>query len=224
MKGMILAAGFGTRLKPLTDIIPKALIEYKSKPLIVYQIERLKELGVDEIIVNIHHLPDKINEKIDTFAENFRIKIHSIYEPEILGTGGGILNAGKYLKKSEFSIICNVDVFTDFELNKMIDFHKKQKPLATILVQKRATTRYLRFNEEMKLIGRASCMELNKYNFAFNGIHIISKKFFELNIPVKYYDVIDLYLNLVNNGEVIYGFNAGDSKFKDLGKPENLTE
>ncbi len=219
---MILAAGLGTRLKPLTDNIPKALIKYKSVPLISYQIKRLKSIGVDEIVVNTHHFATILQEYLASESKKVGIKISSIYEPKILGTGGGILNAGRILVKSDISIICNVDIFINFNLKKMIEFHLKNKPLSTILIQKRKTTRYLEFDKDLRLIGRGKNNLMNENYYAFNGIHIISREFFKLDIPIEYSDIIDIYLNLIGNGHIILGFDAGKSLFKDLGKPENL--
>lgn len=222
MKGMILAAGFGTRLKPLTDKLPKALIEYKGKPMIYYQIQRLKDLEVDEIVVNTHHLANMIEDYILEASKTFEIKIQTIYEPDILGTGGGILNAGNLLKKSDIAIVSNVDVFTNSNLKSMIEFHIKHRPLATLLVQKRKTLKYLEFDEEMKIKGRRKTEISNNSCFGFNGIHIISKEFFNLNIPIIYSDIIDIYLDLSKKGYLILGFDVGESDFIDLGKLKNL--
>lgn len=222
MKGMILAAGYGTRLKPLTDKTPKALIEYKSKPLILYQIQRLKNIGINDITVNTHHYAKMIKEYLDSISEKLGINFNITYEPEILGTGGGIINAGNFLKNSEYSVICNVDIYTDFNLIEIIDYHIKRNPLATILVQKRKTTKYILLDNFMKLISRGNTNLQGENHFAFNGIHIISKKFFELNLPIKCCDIIDVYLDLIKKGFEIIGFDAGGTKFKDLGKLENL--
>lgn len=221
MKAMILAAGFGTRLKPLTDTIPKALVDYKGKPLIVMQIERLESAGVSEIVVNAHHFSDKMR---GFFLDNdFGVEIHLITEKEILGTGGGILNAAGFLSEEDFFIAINVDVETDFDLSKMIIYHEKNNsPLATMLVQKRKTVRFLCFDGAMNFRGRANEHTDEKNKFAFNGIHIISKRIFEKKFDAKYCDIIDLYIESTNTGEIIKGFDAGDSYFKDIGKIEAL--
>lgn len=223
-KGMILGAGFGTRLKPLTDNIPKALVEYKGKPMVVHQIERLKNLGIDEIIVNAHHFADKM-EKF--FSENnFGVKIILVIEEKILGTGGAILNVEEYLMNSDYFFVINVDIDTDFELNLMRQEWEKQNELAMLLVQKRKTSRYLEFGNNMNLLRRAKLSgdngKNNKNLFAFNGIHIISPRIFDKNIQVEFKDIIDIYLKLAGEGEIIKGFDAGNSSFKDLGKIEHL--
>ncbi|MCX7832890.1 MAG: sugar phosphate nucleotidyltransferase [Ignavibacteria bacterium] len=222
MKGMILAAGYGTRLKPITDKIPKALVKYRSKPLIQYQIERLKSVGINDIVVNTHHFAELIKKYLESISKKYCTNFTIIYEPIILGTGGGILNASNFLKESDFSIICNVDVYSDFDLLKMIDFHINQNPLVTLLVQRRKTSKYLLFDNKMKLLNRAEKSFLNENCYAFNGIHIISKKFFEMDFQVKYCDIIDIYLDLIKKGFTILGFDAGASVFKDLGKLETI--
>jgi len=236
MKAMILAAGFGTRLKPLTDNIPKALVPFQNEPMINYQIHKLKDYGFDEIVVNAHHFSEKI---IDYFNKNsFGIKINVIEEEKILGTGGGILNAKKYLEKEEFFLVINVDVFTDFDFSKLIIFHKSKAPLASLAVQKRKTKRYLEFDSNMKLLCRQNENSKKENLYAFNGIHIISNKIFQ-NInkspllvfksasvdvtnsnQIEYLDIFDLYFEMLNQKEEIFGFDVENSEFKDLGKIE----
>lgn len=229
-KGMILSAGFGTRLKPLTDNIPKALVEYKGKPMVVHQIERLKKLGVDEIIINAHHFADKME---SFFSENsFGVKIILVSEDKILGTGGGILNVEEYLKNSDYFWVLNADIDTDFDLDLMRQEWEKEKPLAMLLVQKRKTSRYLGFDENMNLLKRSKWSETgaktfdnkdpNSHIFAFNGIHIISPHIFEKSIQVEFKDIIEMYIKLIKEGETVKGFDAGTAYFKDLGKIEDL--
>jgi N-acetyl-alpha-D-muramate 1-phosphate uridylyltransferase len=221
MKAMILAAGFGTRLKPLTDNLPKALIKYQNKTLLQYQVDKLKDAGIYEIVINTHHYPDKIKEYIDT--NDFVLKeINVIKEDVILGTGGGILNAKKYFQDEDYFLVVNVDVHTNFEYKKIIGFHKKYPSFSTIAVQKRKTKRYLEFDDKVKLIGRENPGSVKNNLYAFNGIHVISGKIFEKNLLVEYCDIIDIYLKMINEGEEICGFDTGDSTFKDMGKIENL--
>jgi len=217
MKAMILAAGFGTRLRPLTDSIPKALVPFNGEPMINYQIKKLVSYGFDEIIINAHHFAEQITEY---FKKNsFGVKIDVIEEEEILGTGGGILNAAKYFKNENFFLVINVDVFTDFDFSKIIKYHKSKLPFVTLAVQKRKTKRYLEFDKNMKLLGRENENSQKENLYAFNGIHIISNKIFK-GRKTEYLDIIDLYLSpeyaeLRNN---IYGFDTGECVFKDLGK------
>ncbi|MEO6694217.1 MAG: sugar phosphate nucleotidyltransferase [Ignavibacteria bacterium] len=220
MKAMILSAGFGTRLAPLTNNIPKALILHKNKPLVNYQIVHLKRYGVDEIIVNSHHHFEKIAKY---FKENdFGVKVRVIVENEILGTGGGILNASEYFKNEKFFIVINVDVETDFDLTEMIKHHDSSSPLATLAIQKRVTKKFLEFDGKMYLTGREHPGSEKKNLYAFNGIHIISCEIFNRKIEIGFKDIIDIYLDLITKGDLVQGFDTGSCTFKDLGKRENL--
>ena len=220
MKGMILSAGFGARLKPLTDSVPKALIEYKGTPMINYQVERMKKAGINEIIVNAHHHSGQI---IKYFEENdFGVKIHVIVEKEILGTGGGILNAAGYLEDEDYFPVINVDIHTDINLKDLIRFTIEQKPFSTLAVQKRKTSRYLQFDDKMKLLKRSDDSSPAGSLYAFNGMHIISSDIFRQGLEVKFSDIIDIYLEMKARGKKIMGYDAGAVEFMDLGKHENL--
>ncbi len=219
MKAMILAAGFGTRLKPLTDNLPKALVPFQNEPMVNYQIKKLKEFGFTEIIINAHHFANQI---IDYFNQNsFGIKINVIEEEIILGTGGGILNAKKYLEKEDFFLAINVDVFTVFDFSKIIIFHKSKTPLASVAVQKRKTKRYLEFDDNMKLLRRQNEQSQKENLYAFNGVHIISNKIFTER-KIEYLDIFDLYFEMMKTGEEVFGFDVETSEFRDLGKIEAL--
>jgi len=221
MKAMILSAGFGTRLAPHTDNLPKALICHKKLPMINYQIAMLKKYGVHEIIVNAHHHYQKI---VDYFAQNdFGIDVTVIVENKILGTGGGILNASNYLRNEQFFIVINVDIETSLDLSGMIRYHRSLKPLATLAVQKRETKRYLEFDAQMNLTGRENNKSDKKNLYAFNGVHIISNEIFKENPEVKFEDILDIYFDMIKTRKgFVQGYNAGESSFKDLGKLENL--
>ncbi|HEY5535824.1 MAG TPA: sugar phosphate nucleotidyltransferase [Ignavibacteria bacterium] len=217
---MILAAGFGSRLKPLTDNTPKAMIVYKGKTLIKHQIERLKKAGVSEIVINAHHLADKLSDYIR--VNDFGVKINVIEEKEILGTGGGVLNASFFLKNEKSFVVINVDVDTDFNLLDMFEYHQVHNSFVTLAIQKRKTKRYLEFDSELFLTRRANEHSQEKNLFAFNGIHIISGDIFNEGFEIKYLDIIDLFLELIQRGRKIKGFDMGLSGFKDIGKLQNL--
>lgn len=216
---MILSAGFGTRLKPITDSIPKALVPYKGKPLIVHQIEKLKLINIDEIIVNVHHHKEKLIEFIQ--QNDFGIKITVSDEKQILGTGGGILNAEKYLKNETHFFVMNVDIISDINIQNFIESHSEEN-FATLAVQKRKTSRYLEFNINMDLLQRQNENSNQENMYAFNGMHVLSNKIFKCGLSVEFRDIIDIYLNAVKRNETVKGYNAGDVTFKDIGKIENL--
>lgn len=220
MKAMILAAGYGKRLKPLTDKIPKALVPFQDGTMISYQINKLKKHGVKEIIVNAHHLKEKI---IEYFSiNNFGISIKITAEEKILGTGGGIINARDYLGSEKFFIAMNTDVYTDFDISLLTQYHEKYGKLATLAVQKRISGRYIEFDRNMVFKGRKKAGDAGENLYAFNGIHAISGEIFQLVPVTQYTDILDIYTNLSNKGQIIEGYDTGNCIFKDLGKPENL--
>lgn len=219
MKAMILAAGFGTRLKPFTDNTPKALVHFQNEPLVNYQVKKLISFGFDEIVINAYHFAKKIAEYFK--RNSFGIKINVIEEVKILGTGGGILNAREFFKNEDFFLVINVDVFTNFNFKEIIEFHKTKNPLATVAVQKRNTKRHLEFDNEMKLIGREKENSPKENLYAFNGIHIISNKIFT-DRKIEYLDIFDLYREPMKKQEAVFGYDVKNSSFKDLGKIENL--
>ena len=219
MKALILSAGFGTRLKPLTDTTPKALIPYKGKSLIVHQIEKLKSVGINEIVINVHHLKEKI---IDFFDSNdFGITVNISDEEEILGTGGGIINAENFFKDGPFFLVVNADIISDVDIKKFIESHSENN-FATLAVQKRKTSRYLEFDTDMNLIGRANENSLEKNLYAFNAMHVISKEIFNSGYKAEFKDIIEIYLEELQKGKTIKGYDIGPAEFKDIGKHENL--
>lgn len=219
MKAIILSAGFGTRLKPLTDTTPKALIPYKGKPLIVNQIEKLNKAGVHYIVVNAHHLKEQVT---DFFKHNkFDIDIYISEEEEILGTGGGIINAKKHFENDKSFLVVNADTITNADIEKFAHTHTSDS-FATLAVQKRKTSRYLEFDNDMNFIGRQNEKSDDNNLFAFNAMHIISNEIFSMGYKKEFKDIIDIYVEAVQNGKKIKGFDVGDAEFLDIGKPENL--
>lgn len=222
MKAMILSAGFGTRLQPLTNDTPKALIIYKGAPMIYHQIERLKNANITEITVNAHHLHEKIS---DYFIKNdFGVKINVIVEKDILGTGGGILNAEKYFDNEDSFLVINADIDTDLNLKDLIKHHSLTDSFATLAVQKRKSKKYLEFDKNMLLKGRENNNSSADDLYAFNGIHVISKRIFLKGYDLKFCNILDLYFQLISSGdkEFVTGYDSGSSVFKDIGKIENL--
>ncbi|MCE1165558.1 MAG: NTP transferase domain-containing protein [Bacteroidetes bacterium] len=221
-KAMILAAGFGTRLKPLTNSVPKALVPLRNGTMISYQIEKLKRYGIKDITVNAHHFAEQIE---NYFSENdFGVSINVIREDVILGTGGGIINAEKFLTDENGGgngsfLAINVDVYTNFDLKYFIEYHLATSNMATLLVQKRNTSRFLVLGRDMRLEGRIKCDVPEESFYAFNGVHLISEGIFKLGYPVKYLDIIDIYLDAQkNHGKTVKCFDAGKSLFEDIGK------
>ena len=231
MKAMILAAGFGTRLKPFTDKHPKALAVVNGKTILQRNIEYLASFGIQEIIVNVHHFASQIFELIKANNGFGSTISFSDERDEVLETGGGIKKAAWFFKeKNEPFIIMNVDVLTDMNLKKMIDQHKKEMPLATLAVSSRNTSRYFLFDELDHLIGwknektgeQRMSRETNKYwQKAFSGIHVISPEIFSLMKMEGKFSMVDVYLELAKTRDIT-AFDHSNSKFIDVGKPQSI--
>ena len=190
MKAMVFAAGLGTRLRPLTDDKPKALVEVGGVPMLQRVILNLKRYGFDEVVVNIHHFGQQI---IDFLASNgnFGINVHvSDERGELLETGGGILNAREWLDGNEPFLVHNADILTDLDLSEFYNYHVSHKAEATLLAAWRETSRYLLLDNDGRLNGwvnvntgevRPSGFRYDEKKFrkmAFGGIHVISPSVF----------------------------------------------
>jgi len=227
MKAMILAAGLGTRLKPVTDTIPKALVESGGKTLLQHAIGHLKNNGIREIIINIHHFPEQIIEFLGKHR-NFGMEIAiSDESDELLDTGGGLQKAGWFFSGHEPFVVRNVDIISDIDLSAMESFHKRSGAMATLAVRNRQTSRYLIFDQNNLLCGWKNCYtgqtiiqrksadRLNDY--AFSGIQILNPEIFSRITEKGKFTIIDLYLRLCS-GERIMGYLNMDSVWNDAGK------
>lgn len=236
MKAMILAAGLGTRLKPLTNDRPKALVEIGGGTLLEITIRRLREFGVREAIVNVHHFAEMIVEYLRA-NNNFGIRIEVSREDVLLDTGGGLKNAAWFFLEDanqahEPFLLHNVDVISNIDLARMVRFHFEQQALATLAVQKRETSRYLLFDGELQLCGRKygdKAAEVVRpsngiQELAFSGIHVISPPFLRMITENGAFSIVDSYLRLAGEGKRIAGFRADESYWRDLGTPESLRQ
>jgi len=240
MKAMILAAGLGTRLRPLTDDRPKALVAVAGRTLLEIAVNRLKAFGVREVIVNTHHYADMVLEYLKA-NNNFGMRIEVSREPVLLDTGGGLKNAVWFFldystSSQEPFILHNVDVISTIDLGRMIRFHTEHAALATLAVQDRETSRYLLFNEQGQLCGRQAGRDINAESdealieqsaqevqpLAFSGIHIISPHLFAKMNEEGAFSIIDAYMHLAAQGERIIAFRADDYSWRDLGRPESI--
>lgn len=229
-KAMILAAGFGTRLRPLTDNTPKALVEYEGEPMIRRVIRKLESGGIEEIVINTHHHADKMKEYFS--LNSFDAKITLIHESEILGTGGAIKNAKKELAGADYFLIYNADVDSDMSIAEMMQYHIKHKSMATLAVMNRETKRPLIVGDHDRIIGRtADGKELiysQKYEHskraAFSGIHIISSEIFELFPSKDNFDIVLFYMDAISRGKSIGAFDISGYSWKDLGTDVNILQ
>ncbi|PYV69538.1 MAG: nucleotidyltransferase [Acidobacteria bacterium] len=237
MKAMILAAGLGTRLRPLTDNRPKALVEIAGRTLLEITLSRLRAVGVREVIINVHHFADMILEYLKT-NDNFGMRIEVSREEVLLDTGGGLKNAAYFFLEDSTRfekpfIVHNVDVISAIDLRRMVQFHTENQALATLAVQDRETSRYLLFDQQLQLCGRRSGRD-QKTEFvrssqqvqalAFSGIHVISPRLFAMMIEEGVFSIITSYLHLAANGEKILAFRADEYYWRDLGRPDNVMQ
>jgi NDP-sugar pyrophosphorylase family protein len=247
MKAMILAAGLGTRLRPLTDNRPKALVEINGRTLLEITLSRLCSFGVRETIINVHHFADMIVDYLKS-KKNFGMRIEVSREDVLLDTGGGLKKAAWFfLEDSSRSasssgdssqldvpfLLHNVDVISNIDLHRMVQFHMKNPALATLAVQNRETSRYLLFNEQLQLcgrrLGRDQKSEIVRPSphlqpLAFSGIHVISPRLLPMITEEGIFSIIDAYLRLAALGENILAFRADDYYWRDLGRPADLTQ
>ncbi|MGB7549072.1 MAG: nucleotidyltransferase family protein [Terracidiphilus sp.] len=237
MKAMILAAGLGTRLRPLTDDRPKALVEVEGRTLLEIALLRLRAFGVREVIVNAHHFADMIVEYLRANA-NFGMRIEVSREQVLLDTGGGLKMAAHFfLEAGEDSqqpfILHNVDVISTIDLGRMIRFHAEHDALATLAVQGRETARYLLFDQQGRLCGRRAGhdgeVELVRsasqaQALAFSGVHVLSPRIFSRMEEEGAFSIIATYLRLAAQGENILAFRADEYYWRDLGRPEDLLQ
>ena len=237
MKAMIFAAGLGTRLRPLTNDRPKALVEVGGKTMLERVIIKLAKAGFDDITINIHHFGEKIIEFLE-HNENFGLNIHISDERDLLlDTGGGILKAQPFLDGDEPFLVHNADILTDIDLRAMYHNHIESGAMATLLVKERQTSRYFVFDDDYRLQGwlNKSTGETRPSDFiyregmhelAFGGIHVISPSIFE---PLEEYSqgqakfsITPFYVDECHT-HLINGY-LQDTPYTwlDVGKPETL--
>ena len=232
---MIFAAGLGTRLKPLTDHMPKALVPVAGKPILEHVIGKLKAAGFDEVVINVHHFADQI---IDFLKEkdNFGIRIWiSDESEELLDTGGGIKKAAPYF--DEPFLVHNADILSNIDLKAMYNYHLTSSNDATLLVSPRKTVRYLLFDEGNRLQGwvNKDTMQTKPEGFvyhpevqkeyAFGGIHVISPTLFKYMGDgwTGKFSIMDFYLRTCHEAQ-LGGYVKEDLQLIDIGKPDTLAK
>ena len=223
---MILAAGRGTRLKPLTDSVPKALVEVGGVPMLEIIIRRLMKAGADSLVINVHHLHNKI---LAFLAEKEYFGLHIDISPEIyfpLETGGGLKKAACFFDDGKPFFMHNADVFTDLDLAALHSAHLKSGALATLAVKGRPSSRQLLFDGGMELKGRsgAATASAGLVGLAFSGVQVLSPEIFEKMTETGVFSVVDVYLRLAAEGEKIMGFRDDACYWQDIGSPEKLAD
>lgn len=237
MKAMILAAGLGTRLHPLTGTRPKALVELAGRTLLEITLTRLRTFGVTEAIVNVHHFADMVVGYLKSNG-NFGMRIEISREDDrLLDTGGGLKKAAWFFledpkRLDEPFLLHNVDVISTIDLSRMLQFHKERAALATLAVQERESSRQLLFNTSLELCGRrrrGTAGEIARLSthlspLAFSGIHVISPRLLPMITEQGVFSIIETYLRLAAQNQKILAFRSGQYYWRDLGKPADLAQ
>ncbi len=230
MKGMILAAGFGTRLAPLTDAMPKALLPVAGVPMIQHAVNALQRAGCDEIVVNAHHFAAQVE---DYFRrKDSGMRVHVLREREILGTGGGVLNAASLLAKEDVFLLYNADIVCEADLAPLLGAMDRGKqgggrPLAALLVNLRETHRALLFDARLRFEGKEAWIaegfeppaDIRRRGFC--GVHAVSGELFRIGFPGGFSDIFDIYRAGMRKGYTLRGVET-DAYWTDLGTPERI--
>ena len=249
MKAMIFAAGLGTRLKPLTDTLPKALVPLAGKTLLQWQIEKLKAAGIRDIVVNIHHFPDMIINYLkdnDNFGCNIQV---SDERDMLLETGGGLRKAEALLgsevqefrSSEEGILICNVDILSNIDIPTLLQAYNPNE-MGVVVVSPRDTQRYLLFNEENRLCGWTNIATgevrgpisntqypiSNTQKLAFSGMQVLNPRIFDCMDEVvkqkgEKFSLIDLYLSIAEK-EILRAYIPENYHMMDVGKINQLSE
>jgi NDP-sugar pyrophosphorylase family protein len=235
MKAMIFAAGLGTRLRPLTNDLPKALVEVNGRTMLEITLSRLRSFGVSEVIINVHHFADKVVDYLNA-NRNFGMQVEVSREDVLLDTGGGLKKATHFFVSgaggdTEPFIVHNVDVLSAIDLGRMMRAHTESGALATLAVQNRKTSRYLLFDDQLQLRGRAArsvavgeLASTGQHALAFSGIQVISPRFLGMMSEDGAFSIVASYLRLAAQGERIMAFRADEYYWRDLGTSESIAQ
>jgi MurNAc alpha-1-phosphate uridylyltransferase len=231
MKAMILAAGKGTRLGKITQSIPKALVDINGKSVLQIAVEKCTNAGFDDIIVNVHHFADMVEEEIRNLNRmGFRITVSDEREM-LLETGGGLFKARNFFDNNPF-LLYNADIITDLDLSEMTSFHFRQRGIATLAVRHRTGNRFFLVNNEgllrgwynrstgEKILTGPENEELNE--IAFSGLHVIDPEIFKF-MEEGAYTMTALYLKVADSGK-IFTYRHDEGFWADIGTPESLEE
>ena len=230
MKAMIFAAGLGTRFKPWTNNHPKALALVNGKSLLQRNIEYLQRYGIMDVVVNVHHFPEQIIEAVEQnmgWGSNVMISDET---NEVLETGGGLIKARHLLEGNEPFITLNVDILTNLNMNKLFEFHAKNKPLISFGVTNRQSTRNFLFDEDYRLCGwrnsstgeeKISVNKPNLFQKAYSCVVIFEPDIFKLVRQSGKFSLTETYLDLTKDN-LIMGYDHSGDKLVDVGKPESI--
>lgn len=237
MKAMILSAGRGTRLGSLSQNCPKALVEVQGIPLLAGVISRLAQHGFREIIINVHHLASQVVEFLNHFRERpgcAGLSLSISMEEQLLDTGGGVQKVNWFFDDGKPFLVHNVDVLTDLNLSRLMEFHLDSEALATLAVRERESRRYFLFDVLGSLCGWQALQSKETRmvrlvqgpvtSLSFMGIQIISPVLLQLLKASPPFSLVDAYLELVRDGQLIKAFRGDKARWIDLGRKEDLDQ
>ena len=236
MRALIFAAGLGTRLKPLTDTMPKALVPVRGKPLLWHVVKKLESAGITDVVINVHHFADQIIDYVHG-QDDFGIKVTFSDERDLLReTGGGIRHARKFLEGDSF-LVHNVDILSDLDIDWFIS-QARPDAISNVLVSDRKTKRYLLFDDDMRMVGWTNVqtgevrspypdLDPDKYRkLAFSGVHLISDRIFTIFDDDGWgerFPIMDFYVQECASCP-IYGVLPEQLRMMDVGKIDSLDE
>lgn len=233
MKGVIFAAGLGTRLYPLTKDRPKALVPVSRCTMLEHTLRKFEEAGINEVVVNVHAFADKVEAELAAWAIKHPTMTIRVSDERdlLLETGGGLKKMQSWLEGEPF-LIHNVDVLTDINLTSLIEADQQNgQHLATLAVRKTESDRYFLFNDQGLLCGWENVKtgekkisrpeETSLHRFGFTGIHLIHPELFDLMTEMGVFSITDVYLRLAAQHDIRL-FDVSDRKWFDIGTPEQL--
>jgi NDP-sugar pyrophosphorylase family protein len=233
MEAMILAAGLGTRLRPLTNDKPKALVDVGGQPMLERTARRITDAGFDHLVINVHHFADRVKKVIED-TDDFGVEVSVSHEVEQnLETGGGIKHAEPQFKKDGPFLVHNVDILTDLDLKALYDAHEESGALATLAVRPVETDRYLSVDERGHVVGYGDPEtgeehlvvepqgETGKVDFV--GVQVLSPRIFDLMTEEGVFSIINVYMRLIaEEGETVRTHRADDALWIDIGTHDRL--
>ncbi|MDR3765349.1 MAG: sugar phosphate nucleotidyltransferase [Acidobacteriota bacterium] len=234
MRAMVLAAGLGTRLRPLTDSRPKALVELNGRTLLEITLERLRGFGIEDVVINAHHFADLLIEHLRAH-DNFGMRVAVSREPELLDTGGGLKQAASLLLRDGYRgpvLVHNVDVLSAIDLNALLREHDERRAMATLAVQHRQGSRQLLFDSAGLLCGRHTRGREPEIvrpapeaeALAFCGVHVLAPEIFSRMDTAAVFPIIGTYLRLAGENESIRAYHVDGVYWRDLGTAASLQQ
>lgn len=219
---MILAAGLGTRLRPLTNRLPKALVPVAGVPMLEILLQRMELAGFTQVAVNAHHVASQVKDFLVQFRQRTTLQLYYSYEPIILNTGGGIKKMLDFFADETPILVHNVDILTALDYGELVRHHIATGAQATLVIHRHATDRPLTFDSNNQFLGRAHRpMKSQGSDFSFCGIQVIQPSLFR-TVKENIFYSIDLYVKAAASGEIIKGYDISGQYWRDIGTLDDL--